>query len=416
MRKIRVLHILNRFNLGGPTYYAVYLTHFLPEDEFEAKLIGGRKEESELHSEFVAEQYDVHPVVIDSMCRSIGQKDFKAFRDIRKIIKEYKPDIVHTHASKAGIVGRLAAKTCGVKVIIHTFHGHIFDKYFNGVKSNFFIRVERFMALLSTKIIVLSENQYNDLVNKYKIGGPKKIMIMPLGLDLNKYYENQEEKRQWFRKAYNVKDDEIAISITGRLAPIKNHTMFLEAMKVVKTKTNKKIKIFIVGDGESHHEIEQVANRLNLTYANYHYSPDNKDSCPDVDIILTSWMKDIDYVNAGVDIVALTSLNEGTPGSLIEAQAANKPIVATRVGGVEDIIKENETGLLVDSGDVEGFAEKMLQLIEDDELRNRLSKNGAAFVNPKYSHLTLAKNMSNLYRELYNQKAKPQDRHIVQNG
>ncbi len=192
--------------------------------------------------------------------------------------------------------------------------------------------------------------------------------------------------------------------------------MFLEAMKVVKTKTNKKIKIFIVGDGESHHEIEQVANRLNLTYANYHYSPDNADTCPDVDIILTSWMKDIDYVNAGVDIVALTSLNEGTPGSLIEAQAANKPIVATRVGGVEDIIKENETGLLVDSGDVEGFAEKMLQLIEDDELRNRLSKNGAAFVNPKYSHLTLAKNMSNLYRELYNQKAKPQDRHIVQNG
>ena len=404
MRKIKVLHILNRFNLGGPTYYAAFLTKFLPED-FETKLIGGVQDKEEGNSEFVLKQYDITPTVITSMHRSIGLNDFTAYKEIKKIIKEYQPDIVHTHAAKAGMLGRLAAKRCGVKVIIHTFHGHVFDKYFNGFKTYIYKAIERFLAIHTTKIIALSDLQKYDLVEKYKICRNKKIRVIPLGLDLDKYMENQAEKRAAFRKSYRVEDDEIAIGIIGRLAPIKNHALFLEAMHLVLQHTNKKIKIFIVGDGDQHKFIEKKLQQLNMSYANYN-SKNSNEPCPDVQVFLTSWIKDIDVVNAGLDIVALTSLNEGTPGSLIEAQAANKAIVATNVGGVANIVIDGETALLAESENAEDFAEKMYQLIENDDLRNKIASRGAEYVKNKYSYLTLATNMSNLYRELLYKQSK----------
>ena len=398
MGKIKVLHILNRFNLGGPTYYAAYLTKFLPED-FETKLIGGVQDKEEGNSEFVLQQYGITPIVIDTMHRSIGFNDFAAYKEIKQIIKEYQPDIVHTHAAKAGMLGRLAAKRCGVKIIIHTFHGHVFDKYFNGLKTHFYKSLERFLARQSTKIIALSNLQKYDLVEKYKICRNDKVRVIPLGLDLDQYLEKQDIKRESFRKAYRIADDEIAIGIIGRLAPIKNHSLFLDAMALVLQHTHKKIKIFIVGDGDQHSFIEQKLEQLNLSYANYN-SNDSQKQCPDVQVYLTSWIKEIDIVNAGLDIVALTSLNEGTPGSLIEAQAANKAIVATNVGGVADTVIDGETALLAESENIEDVAEKMLRLIEDDKLRAELSSHGAEYVKEKYHYLNLAQNMADLYREL----------------
>ena len=396
-RKIRVLHILNRFNLGGPTYYAVYLTRFLPE-EFEAVLIGGVKDEQEGTSEYVTEQYGVKPVLIKSMHRSIGHQDFQAYKEIRSIIKHYKPDIVHTHAAKAGFLGRVAAKRCGVKVIVHTFHGHVFDKYFNAHKSNFYQILERFLAKISTAIIALSDKQRYDLVEKYRICSNDKIQVIPLGLDLAKYVENKEQKRIAFRKAYGFADDEVVIGIVGRLAPIKNHTLFIKAMQKVKSATTQKIKLLIVGDGEEHEHIENLCRQLNFTIANYNSQQGGE--CPQVEVIFTSWIKEVDEVYAGIDIVALTSLNEGTPGSLIEAQAANKPIVATRVGGVADIVKEGSTALLVESENVEEFAQKTLSLVEDKGLRHELSQNGSQYALDSYGYQQLVKNMAQLYHRL----------------
>ncbi len=404
---MRVLHILNRFNIGGPIYYVAYLTKFMP-DVFDTMLIGGVKEEEEGTSEYILEQYGIKPIVIKSMYRSISWLDIKAYKEIKKIIKEYQPDIVHTHAAKAGILGRLAAKVCGVKVIVHTFHGHVFDKYFGGLKSFIYKTIERIFALLSTKIIALSNLQAQELCEKYRICPKKKIVVIPLGLDLTKFFEETDRKRQQFRQWYNIADDEIAVAIIGRLAPIKNFKFFLEVINLVLQTTSKKVKFFVVGDGEEHKMIEQYAEHLGISYANYNHLAGGQ--CPDVSLILTSWIKEVDCVNAGVDIVTLTSLNEGTPTSLIESQAANKPIVANRVGGVADIVLEGKTALLAERDNLEDFVSKMLQLIEDDDLRSKMSQEGASFAKKRFDYSVLIASMSDLYLNLYQQKVSTRDK------
>lgn len=189
-----------------------------------------------------------------------------------------------------------------------------------------------------------------------------------------------------------MEDDEIAVGIIGRLVPIKNHNLFLEGIDYLLKRTSKKIKAFIIGDGETRQALENKAGQLNIPFSHDHN--------PDASLIFTSWRNDIDVINAGLDIITLTSLNEGTPVSLIEAQAANKPIVSTRVGGIGDIVLENETALLSDISDVTSFQQNLLRLVDNDELRNCLNKKGADHVQKKFSVERLANDMSNLYFEL----------------
>ena len=158
MQKIKVLRIINRFNLGGPTYNAAYLTKYLG-DEFETLLIGGEKYEEEESSEFILQQLGIKPLIIPEMQRSINRRnDTIAYRKIKKIIKEFEPDIVHTHASKAGTLGRLAAKKMNVPVIVHTFHGHVFHSYFGKTKTTFYKNIERYLARRSNKIIAINSD------------------------------------------------------------------------------------------------------------------------------------------------------------------------------------------------------------------------------------------------------------------
>ena len=187
-------------------------------------------------------------------------------------------------------------------------------------------------------------------------------------------------------------DDEIAIGIIGRLVPIKNHNLFLQGISYLLNAASKKIKAFIIGDGETRQALENKAEQLRIPFSHDHD--------PNASLIFTSWRNDIDVINAGLDIIALTSLNEGTPVSLIEAQAANKPIVSTRVGGIGDIVLENETALLSDINDFTSFQENLLRLVENDELRNSFNKKGADHVQEKFSVERLAYDMSHLYYEL----------------
>ena len=387
---------MNRFNLGGPTYNATYLSRFMQPD-FQTLLIGGLKDEDEENSEFVPRSYGLHPVTIESMRRSIGLKDIKAFFALRHVIKKYKPDIVHTHAAKAGLLGRLAAWTCGVPVIVHTFHGHVFDKYFSRANSLLYQFLERLMAKVSSRIVVISENQYEDIVNKYKICKPKKAVIVPLGFDLSKFAQDREAKRREYRKAWGIDDDEIAIGIIGRLAPIKNHKFFLDAVALLMRQTDKRVRIFIIGDGSEHAAIEKHAQQLELSYAN------GKDTGK-ATITFTSWERDVDCATAGMDIIALSSLNEGTPVSLIEAQAAGKPIVSTNVGGISNIVIPNKTALLVDMGDTEGYAMALLKMVENEQLRKEMSVAGIDFVNERFHYTRLVNDMRKVYMDLLQQK------------
>ena len=384
--RVKVLRIINRFNIGGPTYNATFLTRFL-SDEFETQLIGGLPEINEADSLHVLEEYGVTPILIEEMKRNPSlMNDIKAFFRIRKIIKSYRPHIVHTHASKAGAIGRLAAKSCGVPVIVHTFHGHVFHSYFGKIKTRLVKTIERFLARLSTGIIVISELQKEEIVSQFNIVKSKKVEVIPLGFDLAKFHQNLEIKRANVREKYRIQSDEIAIAIVGRLAPIKNHFLFLNVVEKALAKTSQKLKVFIVGDGDMKAAIAQRVSEINAQYGAV--------------IEMTSWEKDIATFNAGMDIVCLSSNNEGTPVSLIEAQAANIPVISTNVGGVSDVVKEGETGFIVPKENEDAFLEKLLFLIENENIRKKMSQNGWNYVQDKFSYITLVKNTEKYYQRL----------------
>ncbi len=390
----KVLRIINRFNLGGPTYNVAYLTKYMSSD-YETLLVGGAKDDSEESSDFILKNLALKPLIIEEMLREINIiNDYIAYKKLKKIIQEFKPDIVHTHASKAGVLGRLAAASCGVPVIIHTFHGHVFHSYFGKLKTEFYKKIERFLARKSTAIIALSERQKDELVNLHRICNVKKVHVIPLGFDLSKFQENIETKRDTFRKKYNIDDDEIVISIIGRLVPVKNHALFLEALKKVSEQTTKKIRGFIIGDGEFRQEIEMRAKELEIPFI------DGTKTNEKTLLTFTSWIKEIDIALAGSDIIALTSFNEGTPVSLIEAQAANKPIISTKVGGIENVVLVHQTALLSENNQVEQFAENLLKLIEDDALRLSMSQKGWHHVKEKFHYTRLVSDMEKLYSKL----------------
>jgi glycosyltransferase involved in cell wall biosynthesis len=391
----KILRIINRFNLGGPTYNAAYLSKYI-SDDFETLLVGGVKEDAEESSEYILENLGLKPLIIPEMRRSLNPtSDFNAYRRISKIIKEFKPDIVHTHASKAGTVGRMAAARHNVPVIVHTFHGHVFHSYFGSAKTKMIINIEQGLAEQTSKIIAISDKQKDELVNTFKIAGEDKFEVIPLGFDLSRFRQNNDEKRLAFRKKYNVNDNELAIGIVGRLAPVKNHKLFIEAIKRVKNETNQSIRAFIIGDGELKQELVDFCKVMNLSYTipvNGHVDK--------ADVTFTSWIKDIDKAYPGIDIVAMTSLNEGTPVSLIEAQAANRPIVTTNVGGIENIVVPDKTALLTRNNDVEDFTSKLLQMVENEKIRNEQMRLGWEQVKNKFHYTRLVKDMENLYYRL----------------
>ncbi len=389
----KVLRIINRFNLGGITYNVSYLSKFLAP-EFETLLIGGDKEPGEDSSLFIPEQLGLKPFLIPEMKRAISFKDDRtAYIHIKKIIREFKPDIVHTHASKAGAIGRLAAFHEKVPAVVHTFHGHVFHSYFGTLKTNLYKGIERYLAKKSSAIIAISEKQKKELTEIYKISDPDKTHVIHLGFDLNKFRDNQSEKRATFRKHYLIDDDEIAIVIIGRLAPIKNHEFFLRIISKVTEYSQKKIRAFIVGDGETHEKLENYCNQLQLDFCNFTNQPSKKT------ITFTSWITNVDWPLAGCDIVCMTSFNEGTPVSLIEAQAAGKPVISTNVGGVSDILSK-ECGFLIEQENENEFFSQLLQIIENDELRNSLGKNGWLNVGQKFHYNKLVENTRKLYHQL----------------
>lgn len=398
--KPKILRILNRFNVGGPVQNVTLLTKFL-EDEYETLLIGGKSEENEESSLYVLEKYNVKPLLIDELQRSINPfQDLKAYWRVRKIIREFKPDIVHTHASKAGAIGRLAAKHEGVKIIVHTFHGHVFHSYFGKIKSTIFQIIERYLASFSNVIIAISDKLNKELSIDYKIADPSKIKTIPLGFDLDLFTSDLEIKRKNYRTKWNIKDDEILVGIVGRLVPVKNHLLLIEAAKIVQTNTTKKVRYVLVGDGESRADIEAkiLENQFTYTYKSAGNGTEN--------FILTSWEQNTPEVYAGVDIVCLSSFNEGTPVSLIEAQAAGNPIVSTRVGGIENVVLENKSALLTDI-DATQYAQALLKLIDDEGFRTEMQGTGREFSLSKFHYNRLATDFKKLYKDLLNSAKAP---------
>lgn len=384
-RPIKVLRIINRFNVGGPVYNVTYLTKFLPK-YYETKLIGGHAAPSEQDATYILDSQGVEYEKIKSMSRSIRfLSDLRTFFVLIKLIKSYNPTIVHTHASKAGALGRIAAKIMGVPVIVHTYHGHVFQGYFNPFITKLVILIERFLGRLSTQIIVISPEQQHEIVNKYTIVPVEKTTIIPLGFDL-KRFEESHTKRDELRKEVGISRLQCAVAIVGRLAPIKNHRLFIDAAALVLREYPNEFIFYVVGDGELKAEIKSYT--------------ENTHPLVSKNLVFTSWIADMTTLYPAMDIVCLTSINEGTPVSLIEAQASGIPVISTNVGGVKDIVQANETGIIMDGNTPEELAKHLIHLHLNSSARMKMSQNARNFVKEQFTYHRLVDDMDRLYKTL----------------
>ena len=393
-KKIKILRILNRFNVGGPVYNAAYLTKYINEDLYETFLIGGKPEIHEKPADYILNNLGVRFKQLKYMRRAISPfYDLITLFQIIFIIYKYQPNIIHTHAAKSGLLGRLASLFYYKNVkVFHTYHGNVFEGYFSNLKNKIILIVERFLAKYSTKIIAISKLQRDDLVFKYKICEKDKIQIIPLGFDLSKFSKNMKFKREKYRNEFNVCNETTLITIIGRIVPIKNHNLFIDVIKFCINKSNKKIKALVVGDGSKTEDLLRYTKKLGLSYSYKNF--DKK-----CDVLFTSWQSEIDGILAATDILCLTSLNEGTPVSIIEALASETASISTDVGGVSDIIENNINGI-VSSDKILDYAENLLRMINDDNFRNTLAKNGKISSVEKYNYSKLVFNTESLYQKI----------------
>ena len=390
-KKIRVLRILNRLNLGGPTYNAVYLTKYISK-KFTTRLVAGVETKSETSSKFILKNNSVNFIQISNMSRKISFfNDLISFFKLISIINKFKPHIIHTHAAKSGFLGRIAGIIMQTPIIIHTFHGHVFHSYFNQVVTKLFILIEKILAFKSNKIIVLSNLQKNELVYKYNICNEDKIKIVNLGINIDTFSKKKNQKKQLFLKKYNLKNT-ILIGIIGRLTKIKNHKLFIDIAYELLNSNKKNIKFFIIGDGEEKNNLVYYCKKLNLIT-----NLNKKTKTQNVNIFFTSWIKRIDQVYPALDIVINTSYNEGTPLSIIEAMASKKTVVATNVGGVGDLITDGYNGFLFNLKEKKKIVKKINYLIKNKKLRKTIGENSFNSIKKKYSYKLLVNNIENLY-------------------
>lgn len=403
VQKIKILRIIARLNIGGPAIHTILLTEGLDKKRFCSVLVTGTVEKSEADMMYLAREKGVRPVIIPELGRTLNiRNDIIAFWKLFHLIKKEKPNIIHTHTAKAGALGRLAALLYSLSSwplarnlqpkLIHTFHGHVLHGYFSRMKSTFFTWVEKFFALFTHKIIAVSESVRKELID-LRIALPDKIVTIPLGLELGKYFK--------INNKYLKKRANRSVGIIGRLAPVKNHKMFLDTVKILRDNlsTEKEIKFVIVGDGHLRQELEKYAERLGIKQ----------------NVIFQGWKKDLTKIYTELEIVTLTSVNEGTPVALIEAMAAGKPVISTDVGGVKDLfsnqfetkkdesiptIRYYDQGILVGSGDVESLAVAIQELLKNEKLRENMGKMGRKTIYPKYDISRLIDDLNGLYLNL----------------
>lgn len=379
----KVLRIIDRLNIGGPAIHCVLLTEFLPEDEFKTTLLTGHVCDFEGDMSYFTEKYNVTPIYIKSLGKKISLfSDLCAFWEILNIIRKEHPDIVHTHKAKAGALGRVAAFLLHVPKIYHTFHGHVFHGYFGKLKSTIFILIERLLACITTKIVVISEQQFHEICETYHIAPAHKFKIIPLGFDFSNLNQYTQYKGS-LRTKYNIPQNHCIIGIVGRLTSIKNHEFFLQVAKQV-LQQEKNVSFVIIGDGELRITLEAKVQELQIQN----------------NVYFTGWIQNSPEIYADLDIVTLTSYNEGTPVTLIEALYCKKPVVATNVGGVVNVVHDKVSGLLCDVTDINSFTANLLYMIQNPKERQKMGECGYTEIKDKYSYSRLVNDISELYNQI----------------
>jgi glycosyltransferase involved in cell wall biosynthesis len=383
----RILIITNRLIVGGPS---VHLRHIVKHFSKKHKLllVFGEASKGELSMEEEFKQFGVKMIKISSFRRSFNPiQDIKFAGELKRIIKDFKPDIVHTHTSKPGYVGRYIAAKYSVKRIIHTYHGLIFKEYFSKVYSSIVVNMDRALAKKTDFIVSLSKLQKNEIVDTYKIGNYDKVKIIPLAISKTKDSYNTKLAKS-YRQKWNIEDDTMLIAQVGRLADVKDNSLMIERYCNVRKNSKNKSVLFIVGDGELKSHLIELAQSLHLKVA-------IGEPVDGADVVFTSWCKNLDELYSAMDLLVLTSKSEGTPFSIIEAQVSGTAVFVPNIGGIGDMVKENETAYLYNS--IDEFERKLTLLINDRSLVNKMGENAAIFAAKKYN----MEDMLASYEELY---------------
>ena len=403
--KIRLLRLITRLNAGGAARHVVSLSRGLQEKGYETLLVSGEAAHGESDLSALAGQEGVPLRRIRTLSREIDPlADAAALMEMRTLVREFDPDIIDTHTAKAGLVGRLVARAenalrpprARIRTV-HTFHGNVLSGYFPSWKEIAFRWIERRLGRnASDAIVVLSAEQRAEIVDRFRVAPPESVYVMPLGMDLSSF--EKLPARGAFRNELGFGEDAFVVGIVGRIAPIKNHEMFVRAAART-LRSIPKSRFVVVGDGEGAESLRRLAASLYLGEA----------------IRFVGFRTDLASVYSGLDAVALTSRNEGTPLSLIEAMACGKPIVATDVGGVRDILtrewagpvthrhfarSETPRGLLVPSGDVAEFARSLVAMAGDADARAGLGEAGRAYAFRYHALPRLLDDADGLYRQI----------------
>ncbi len=391
MSERRVVRIITRLNIGGPSIQAITLSRELGAAGFSSLLIHGKLGEAEGDMTGLIGTDGVTMEYVDDLVRPVSPlRDLRALWRIYRALRRWRPHIVHTHMAKAGALGRLAAVaynwTTGRSQrtrMVHTYHGHVFEGYFGGLSTKVFLAVERWLGKRSDRLIAISAQVQNDLVKTYAISDGRNVVIVPLGFKLEKLARVAPADRLRARAVLDIAPDTLVVSTVGRLTAIKQHGLLLDAFRQALARDGR-LRLLIVGDGELRAELEQQVKSAGL----------------DATVRFLGWRGDLDVIYGATDIFMLTSRNEGTPVALIEAMAAGVAAVSTDVGGVRDVITSPAEGTLVPFGDAAALTEAMLRFAGDAGLRDATGRAARASVVGRFDQSRLVGDIRRLYERM----------------
>jgi glycosyltransferase involved in cell wall biosynthesis len=381
----RILRVIARLNVGGPAIQAIALSRLLDDRGFETRLIRGQEGPREGSMDALASEYGVKPISLPTLKRAIGLGDVAALVFLVRQIRAWRPQILHTHTAKAGALGRTAALLAGSRrppVIVHTFHGHVLTGYFSSPVSLAFTWIERLLARFTTCLIAVSEEVRADLI-RLGVAPPDRIVVIPLGFDFTRFDVSDEERRtrrEAFRRSLAIPADAPLVTLVGRLERVKRVDRFLRIANLVEGPAC----FLVVGDGALREELQQSPEAASL--GDRLFWAGMRDDMPDV------------YFAS--DVLAVTSDNEGTAVTAIEAHAAGLPVVTTRVGGMASVVVEGESGVLSAPEDEAGLAKAVTRLVLDESESRRLGAAGEVRVRQLFALDRLVSDVDALYRRL----------------
>lgn len=379
-KPIRVMRIIARMNVGGPATHVTLLNEGLTRLGYECLLVTGMETDREGTMKDAVAARQLPMEVIPQLGREIDPRhDMATLFKLYHLMRQWRPHIVHTHTAKAGFVGRVAAHLAGVPLVVHTFHGHVFHGYFSHAKTRFFIELEKFCAKLSSRIITISDRLKSEIVS-YGITDPTHINVIPLGFELNTL---KAVSKGGFCSDLGLTPDMGLIAAVGRLVPIKNLHLFLDAAAIAH-QHNPDIRFALIGDGELRSDLEAYARKLEI----------------DDVVIFTGWRRDLAQIYTDINAVVISSDNEGTPASLIEAMAVGCPVISTSVGGVPDIVRDRQTGRLVPPRDPKALAQAILNIFDDPATTHQMAEEARKFALKTYTSERLVFQMHGLYKDL----------------